>query len=52
MFIKILFLKAAPHLSFRKVPTGWLRDREERMEELNGNRLRLIPGLCIGDKTN
>ena len=47
----------APSERFRKVPPSGLRDRKgegvEGMEgKLNGNYMKLIPGLCLEDRMN
>ena len=47
-------VKTAQHESFGKVPPGGLQDRKGRGVEgkLNRNYLKLIPGLCLEDRTN
>ena len=47
-------VKTAPCDSFGKVPPEWVRDRKEGGVEgkLNGNHLKLIPGLCLEDRMN
>jgi hypothetical protein len=50
-------VKTAPHNRFRRVPPKWVQNRKEGGVEgmegkLNGNYLRLIPGLCLENRTN
>ena len=50
-------VKTVPRGSFGKVPAVGVRDRKEgRVEKMEGkftgNHLRLIPGLCLEDRTN
>ena len=50
-------VKMAPHESFGELPPEWVQDRKgggvEGMEgNLNGNHLRVTPGLCLEDRTN
>ena len=50
-------VKMAPFENFRKVPLEQVRDmKREGVEglegKLNGNRLRLIPGLCLDNRMN
>ena len=50
-------VKMVPCDSFGKAPPEWVRDWKvgevEGMEgKLNGNHPRLIPGLCLENRTN
>jgi hypothetical protein len=50
-------VKTVPCDSIGKFPPEWTRDREGGSEagmegKLNGNHLRLIPGLYLEDRTN